>query len=105
MTGRAAVAKTASPRVAVRLYVAGEGPSSAAARHNLQAYLARHQETPVEVEVIDVLLHPGRAFDEGVVVTPTLVRILPQPERRVIGNLRDTAALAAGLGIGGSGHD
>jgi circadian clock protein KaiB len=104
MTGRAAVAKTASPRVAVRLYVAGDGPNSAAARHNLQVYLARHEETPVEVEVIDVLLHPGRAFRDGVVVTPTLVRIAPLPERRVIGDLRDTAALAAGLGLGGAAH-
>lgn len=46
-----------------------------------------------------MLRNPERGLVDGVLVTPTLIRIAPSPEQRVIGNLRDTNALLAGLGL------
>lgn len=85
---------------ALRLYVAGSGPNSTAALHNLRAFLVRHQELAVELEVIDVLQEPLRGFADGIVVTPTLVRSRPAPERRIIGSLREPLTLLAALDLG-----
>jgi circadian clock protein KaiB len=86
--------------VAVRLYVAGDGPNAVTARRNLDAFLAQYPDYQVELEVIDVLRNPERGLADGVLVTPLLVKVAPPPERRVIGNLQDRTALVAGLGFG-----
>jgi circadian clock protein KaiB len=83
----------------LRLYVAGESPNSNLARTNLQASIAHLASSEVSLEVIDVLRNPERGLVDGVLVTPTLIRITPSPEQRVIGNLRDTNALLAALGL------
>ena len=75
-------------------------PASVAALANLRALIARHPERRIDVEVVDVLTDPLRGLADGVLVTPTLVKRSPLPERRVIGNLREVAAVAAGLGLG-----
>jgi circadian clock protein KaiB len=86
--------------VAVRLYVAGDGPNAVTARRNLDAFFAQYPDYQVELEVIDVLRNPERGLADGVLVTPLLVKVAPPPERRVIGNLQDQTALVAGLGFG-----
>ena len=86
--------------LSLRLYVAGESPNSVQARINLRAALAASHQTDVNLEVVDVLIHPERGLEDSVLVTPTLIRLAPAPERRVIGNLHDRDALLAGLGIG-----
>jgi circadian clock protein KaiB len=91
--------------LSLRLYVAGESPNSALARANLQAALTHVPKADVTLEVIDILLHPERGFTDGVLVTPTLIRLGPAPEQRVIGNLRDRNALLAGLGMNEAGDE
>jgi circadian clock protein KaiB len=93
--------RTPAP-LSLRLYVAGESPNSAQARSNLQAALETSLETDVNLEVVDVLLHPERGLEDCILVTPTLIRLTPPPEQRVIGNLRDRNALLIGLGISGT---
>jgi circadian clock protein KaiB len=85
--------------LSLRLYVAGDSPNSAMAKRHLQAALAPLPEGSVTLEVVDVLVEPERSSRDGVLVTPTLIRVAPPPERRLIGNLRDRSALLAGLGL------
>jgi circadian clock protein KaiB len=84
----------ASPqRLWLRLYVAGDAPNSVAARINLDAILAEHGVRDARVEVIDLVRDPQRGLGDAVIVTPTLVRVAPPPERRVVGSLRDAAVV------------
>jgi circadian clock protein KaiB len=89
-------------RLLLRLYVAGHAPNSAAALTNLQALLPTGETGggPVELEVVDVLRDPARALAEGIMVSPTLVRLSPLPVVRIVGSLsdRETVRLALGLG-------
>lgn len=83
----------------LRLYVAGDSPNSVRARENLRAAMAGLPTEEVSLELVDVLRDPERALLDAVLVTPTLIRVAPEPERRVIGNLHDRTVLLAGLGI------
>jgi circadian clock protein KaiB len=93
------VAKRKPARLILRLYIAGDSPNSVRARDNLRAAIADHPQQDVSVELVDVLEDPQRALRDAVLVTPTLIRVAPAPERRVIGNLHDRSILLAGLGI------
>jgi circadian clock protein KaiB len=97
MTARPAKGKP--HKLVLRLYVAGESPNSVQAKGNLQAAIERLAKEDVSVEYIDVLRHPERGLRDGVLVTPTLIKVAPPPEQRVIGSLHDRDALLAGLGI------
>ncbi len=88
----------AAASVRVRLYVAGESPNSTAALANLRSAIAQ-VSARVDIEVIDILSDPMRCLRDGIVMTPMLVRYLPAPERRVLGNLRDRAMLLGVLGL------
>lgn len=88
----------------LRLYVAGEAPNSVEARTNLAAMLENCQGTRYDLEVIDFLIDPKRAFADGVVVTPTLVKLTPPPVRKIIGTLRETLSVLTALGIGTARH-
>jgi len=92
-------AKRDGAALVLRLYVAGESPNSDLARTHLRAAIEHLPAAAVSLEIVDVLREPLRALHDGVLVTPTLIRIAPLPERRVIGNLRDRDALFSGLGI------
>jgi len=83
----------------LKLYIAGDAPNSVAAVRHLRAVLARFPSHPCELEIIDVLEHPELAIQERVLVTPTMLKLSPTPDRRIIGSLKDTAALLAVLGI------
>jgi circadian clock protein KaiB len=91
--------KAIRERTVLRLYVAGPAPNSQLARAHLKAFLGEHADRPVELEIIDVLANPERGLKDGILVTPTLVRLRPAPQQQVVGNLRNRAALAAGIGF------
>ena len=74
----------------LRLYVAGHAPNSLRAIANARAICNEHFAAGHELEIIDLLEHPRRALADGIVVTPTLIKVLPLPVQRLIGNLSDT---------------
>ncbi len=87
------------PSLSLRLFVAGRAPNSTAAVANLEALLPADQSVEVELEVVDVLREPARALADGVVVSPTLVRVSPLPAVRIVGNLSDRDAVRRALGL------
>lgn len=80
-------------RYKFRLYVAGDSPNSLQATANLRAFCAEHLPDLHQIEIVDVLHEPKRALDEGVFLTPTLVRLSPQPVRKIIGTLKESSVL------------
>lgn len=83
------------------LYVADSTQNSEAARANLAAICARFLPGQYEIEIVDILRDPSRAVEGGVMMTPTLVKLLPLPERRLVGTLSRTETVLATLGIEG----
>jgi circadian clock protein KaiB len=81
----------------LRLYVAGQTPKSIAAFDNLKRLCEEHLAGRYRIEVIDLLLNPRLARDEQIVAIPTLVRKLPDPIRRIVGDLSDTERALVGL--------
>jgi circadian clock protein KaiB len=92
-----AKARRRSADLVLRLYVAGRAPNSLQALSNARLLCDRHFAFQHHLEVIDVLLHPARALADEIVVTPTLVKLSPLPEQRVIGNLNNTDQLLRAL--------
>jgi circadian clock protein KaiB len=97
--------KKGERRLVLCLYLAGESPNSVLAKNNLRAAIAHLAKEEVILEIVDILRDPARGLRDAVLVTPTLIRVAPRPEQRVIGNLRDRGALLAGLGISEVRHD
>jgi len=93
---------TAPSLFSFRLYVAGDGQNSARAIANLTALCNARLAGRHQIEVIDVFGHPHRALADGIVMTPTLMRLEPGPIRRVIGTLQETDHVAAALGLAGA---
>ncbi len=87
----------ATETLRLRLYVSGNAPNSVRAIANAKAICAEHFALRHDLEVVDLLLRPLRALDDGIVVTPTLVRLLPLPMQRVVGNLSDTQQVLLAL--------
>lgn len=85
--------------ILLRLFITGETSRSQEAVVNFRRMMNRMPEGLVELEVIDVLERPEAAEQDGILATPTLVRSRPQPERRIIGDLRDSERVLRGLGI------
>jgi circadian clock protein KaiB len=85
------------PNYVLRLYIAGQTPRSLAAISNLHRICETHTETHFDVEVIDLLERPQLAEGDKIVAVPTLVRRLPEPIRKVIGDLSDTDRTVVGL--------
>ncbi|MCB9832245.1 MAG: circadian clock protein KaiB [Planctomycetes bacterium] len=92
----------------LRLYVTGRTPQSQRAIANLRAICESELGGTYEVEVIDVLENPTLAENEKILATPTLVRRLPEPVRKIIGDLSDREKVLLGLDIehimGGNGR-
>ncbi len=82
---------------AFRLYVASGSPASHRAIGNLRAFCRDHLADDASIEIVDVLKEPQRAARDGVLVTPTLMRLHPAPKRTLIGDLRDETTLRAVL--------
>lgn len=85
--------------IRLRLYVAGSTRNSARAIANLDALRMSHPDANCEVEVIDVTRHPRRALDDGVLMTPMLVRFAPLPVRRIVGTLSEARPVLEVLGV------
>ena len=81
----------------LRLYVAGKTPKSVTAFANLQRICEEHLTGQFEIEVIDLIENPRLAKDDQIVAIPTLVRKLPEPIRKIIGDLSDAERTLVGL--------
>ncbi len=93
-----AKAKTAGPAEwELRLYVAGQTPRSLAALENLRKLCEAHLAGKYHIEVVDLLVHPQLSRDDQILALPTLVRKLPPPLRKIIGDLSDTERVLVGL--------
>ena len=99
---RPAADRTA-PKV-LRLYVAGDAPNSVAAQENIRAILKATGHNGVRLAIVDVLREPAQTLRDGVLLTPTLVRLRPGPVRQIVGNLNDHAVVRRALGIPGGGE-
>lgn len=85
-----------APALRLRLYIAGQAPNSVRAVENARAICHAHF-AGYELEIVDLLTHPARALADGIIVTPTLLKLAPLPVRRVIGGLTDTARVVLAL--------
>jgi circadian clock protein KaiB len=84
---------------ALRLYVAGQSPKSIAAFANLKKLCEEHLAGKYTIEVIDLLQQPQLAAGDQILAIPTLVRRLPEPLRRIVGDLRNTERTLVGLNL------
>jgi len=83
----------------LRLYVAGQTPKSLTAFANLKKLCEEHLAGQYEIEVIDLLKHPQLASGDQILAIPTLVRKLPSPIKKIIGDLSNTERVLVGLDI------
>jgi circadian clock protein KaiB len=81
----------------LRLYVAGQTPKSIAAFSNLKRVCEEHLAGKYRLEVIDLIKNPQLAQGDQIVAIPTLVRKLPEPVRKIIGDLSNTERVLVGL--------
>jgi circadian clock protein KaiB len=88
-----------SKKYLLKLYITGRTPRSEQSIANLQIVLERELDDEYELEVIDVLEKPQLAEDEKILATPTLIKKLPAPVRRLIGDLSDTEKVLLGLDL------
>ncbi|WP_250626310.1 circadian clock KaiB family protein [Pinirhizobacter soli] len=87
------------PRYKLRLFITGSTPRSTAAIQNMRRICAEHLQGDYDLEVIDVYQHPDATRDYQIVATPTLVKVLPEPLRKIIGDLSDSERVLAGLNL------
>ena len=83
----------------LRLYVAGQTPKSMAAIANLKKICEQHLPGRYEIEVIDLIKDPALARRHQIVAIPTLIRELPEPLKRIIGDLSNVEKVLVGLDI------
>ncbi len=84
----------------LRLYIAGQSPTSLVAVAHLKRLCHEHLEGRYRLKVIDLLEKPHLARDDQIVAVPTLVRQLPPPIKKIIGDLSNTKRLLVALDIG-----
>jgi circadian clock protein KaiB len=95
-----AAAESAGPKYVLRLYVAGKSRKSVQAIQNLKNFIKEHLHDTYDLEVIDIYQQPIFAKNGQIVAAPTLVKELPLPLRKFIGDLSNTERLLAGLDLG-----
>jgi circadian clock protein KaiB len=83
----------------LRLYVAGQTPKSIMAFANLKRICEEHLEGKYSIEVIDLIVNPQLAKGDQILALPTLVRRLPAPMKKIIGDLSNTERVLVGLDI------
>jgi circadian clock protein KaiB len=83
----------------LRLYVAGQTPKSLAAFANLKKICEEHMAGKYRIEIIDLLENPALAKGDQILAIPTLVRKLPEPVRKIIGDLSNTERVLVGLDL------
>jgi circadian clock protein KaiB len=92
-------AKRTAKEYQLRLYVAGQTPKSVAAFANLKKICEEHLAGQYHIEVIDLLKKPQLASGDQILAIPTLVRKLPQPIKKIIGDLSNTERVLVGLDL------
>jgi circadian clock protein KaiB len=83
----------------LRLYVAGQTPKSLTAFGNLKQICENHLKGRYRIQVIDLLAQPHLSIGDQILAIPTLVRKLPQPMRKIIGDLSNTERVLVGLDL------
>jgi circadian clock protein KaiB len=83
----------------LRLYVAGQTPKSITALRNITRYCKEHLDGQYSIEVIDLIKSPQLAEGDQIFAIPTLVRKVPEPIRKIIGDLSDKERVLVGLNI------
>jgi len=94
-----AAAKRDGAKYVLRLYVTGLTPKSALAIANVRKICEEHLAGRYELEVIDIYQQPELARGEQIVATPTLIKTLPLPIRKLIGNMSDTERFLVGIDL------
>jgi circadian clock protein KaiB len=79
------------------LYTAGNSPNSVQAVSNIKAMCAANFPDHHRIEIVDLLQDPQRGRVDGIIVTPTLMRVTPEPKQMIMGNLSDTARVLRAL--------
>ena len=87
------------PHFKFRLYVAGSTQNSLQAVSNLTALCQAHLAESHEIEIVDVFKHPMRALEDGIMMTPTLLRVAPNPVTMIVGTLSQRDVVLHALGI------
>ena len=83
----------------LRLYVSGQTPRSVLAIENMRRICAEHISERYTLEIIDIYLHPEACQKEQIIAVPTLLKVLPHPLRRIIGDLSNTEKVLIGLNL------
>jgi circadian clock protein KaiB len=91
--------KPKAKKYELRLYVAGNTPRSNTALSNLKRYCAEHLKDEYTIDVIDLLVNPQLAEGDQILAVPTLVRKVPEPVRKIIGDLSNEEKVLVGLDI------
>ena len=99
MTDQGGNSESGSGRYRLKLYITGTTPVSSRAVVNIRKLCEDYLPNSHDLEIIDVLRTPGLAKEMQLIAVPTLVKELPLPERRFIGDMSGTERLIAGLGI------
>jgi circadian clock protein KaiB len=95
----AAAAAQARERYVLRLYVTGATPASTRAIVNIRKICEEHLQGRYDLEVVDISQHPRLAAGEQIIAAPTLIKKLPQPLRRFIGDMSQTGRILLGLDL------
>jgi circadian clock protein KaiB len=85
--------------IVLRLYIAGETVASMRAQANLTDLCEQQEPGRFTVEIVDILREPLRAMGEGILVTPTLVKLAPPPVIKIVGDLSDRATVFSAFGL------
>jgi circadian clock protein KaiB len=91
--------ETEETKYELRLYIAGKTVKSVTALSNLERYCEEHLKGQYKIEVIDLLLQPQLAEGDQIFAIPTLVRKVPEPIRKIIGDLSNEEKVLVGLNI------
>ena len=97
--GSKATAKQKEYKWQLKLYIAGNTPKSVTAINNLKKYCEAHLKGEYQIEVVDLLVHPQLAEGDQILAVPTLVRKVPVPIRKIIGDLSNEEKVLVGLDI------
>ena len=98
-SGRSTEGKDKNDKWILRLFIAGQSPKSIMAFKNLKTICDVELKGKFEIEVIDLLKHPELGREENILALPTLVRKLPMPVRKIIGDLSDIERVLIGLDL------
>jgi circadian clock protein KaiB len=90
-------ANTKKSKILFRLYITNRAPTSMRALENLRHICRDYFDGGYELEIVDTAKEPGRAMRDGIVVTPTLVKLSPEPQWSVVGDLSDEARVLTSM--------